>query len=228
MNAPTKAEVRRSIRAGRAALSRQELTRRAESLASALARHIPPQAVVAGYLPMPGEPDLLPFLELHTARRGPVYLPVVPPTGKHLEWSAWAPGAPVRQHPRLPVTEPDPELTGSVCLEVVIGRVAKARKDAQGVEEPPAEQASQGPAHLVFLVPALAVDTSGARLGQGGGYYDTSLAPLTGLLEQHPGLRCEVIAVVHSHEVLEPGSFPVQPHDLRAPRVATEYRVVGM
>ena len=55
----------------------------------------------------------------------------------------------------------------------------------------------------LVLVPALAVDRAGHRLGRGGGYYDRALATLprtTGLL-----------AVVFDDELLD--AVPVEPHD---------------
>lgn len=58
------------------------------------------------------------------------------------------------------------------------------------------------------LVPALAVDTGGTRLGQGGGSYDRSLArlPTVG--------RPLVLAVVHDDELLPAGALPVEQHDI--------------
>jgi 5-formyltetrahydrofolate cyclo-ligase len=55
----------------------------------------------------------------------------------------------------------------------------------------------------VILVPALAVDLSGHRLGRGGGSYDRALTRVrTGQT---------VLAVVHDHEVLD--AVPFEPHD---------------
>ena len=53
----------------------------------------------------------------------------------------------------------------------------------------------------VILVPALAVDTLGNRLGQGGGFYDRTL-PLV-----DPGVS--VVALVHDGEVLDAAVEPV-------------------
>ncbi len=57
---------------------------------------------------------------------------------------------------------------------------------------------------VLVLVPALAVDRHGARLGRGGGYYDRTL-PLAA-----PGTP--LVAIVRDDEVL--ASLPVQPHDV--------------
>jgi 5-formyltetrahydrofolate cyclo-ligase len=54
----------------------------------------------------------------------------------------------------------------------------------------------------VVLVPALAVDRAGHRLGRGGGFYDRAFATSTSRL----------VAVVYDDEVLD--DLPFEPHDL--------------
>ncbi len=76
----------------------------------------------------------------------------------------------------------------------------------------------------LVLVPALAVDGSGTRLGQGGGSYDRALARL------RPGVpgagdRPLVLAVVHDHERLAAGSLPREPHDVPVDGVLSESAV---
>lgn len=70
-----------------------------------------------------------------------------------------------------------------------------------------------GPAAIAeaetILVPALAVDRSGRRLGQGGGCYDRALPHATG----------RVIAVVADDEVLD--AVPTEPHDLPVAAILT-------
>jgi 5-formyltetrahydrofolate cyclo-ligase len=63
----------------------------------------------------------------------------------------------------------------------------------------------------VILVPALAVDRRGVRLGRGGGYYDRSL-PLC-----RPGAR--LVAVVRDCEVVD--ELPSEPHDVRMTHALT-------
>lgn len=60
----------------------------------------------------------------------------------------------------------------------------------------------------VALVPALAVDRDGVRLGQGGGYYDTTLPRLRELAPGAP-----VVAVLHDHELVP--RVPAARHDAR-------------
>ncbi len=74
-----------------------------------------------------------------------------------------------------------------------------------GIRVPPpdAPAASLGEADVV-VVPALAADRFGHRLGRGGGSYDRALA------RRRAGAF--VIAVVHEEEVL--ATVPVEPHDV--------------
>jgi 5-formyltetrahydrofolate cyclo-ligase len=68
----------------------------------------------------------------------------------------------------------------------------------------------------LILLPALAVDQSGARLGQGGGFYDRALASLDA------GQR-SLVAVVFDDEVFE--TLPREPHDIRVDAAVTPSRI---
>ncbi|MBB2986022.1 5-formyltetrahydrofolate cyclo-ligase [Terracoccus luteus] len=57
----------------------------------------------------------------------------------------------------------------------------------------------------LVVVPALAVDADGSRLGQGGGCYDRALA--------HRDPAAPVVALVHDGE-LSPTPLPREPHDV--------------
>ena len=74
----------------------------------------------------------------------------------------------------------------------------------------------------VVLVPALAVDTLGTRLGQGGGYYDTAL-PLV-------DRAVPVFAVVHDDEVLDASvePLPSEPHDVPVDGALTPLRCLRL
>ena len=67
----------------------------------------------------------------------------------------------------------------------------------------------------VLLVPLLAFDRRGYRLGYGGGYYDRTIAGL-------PGVR----AIGCGFAVQEVDAVPVLPHDARLDAVATEAGIV--
>ena len=251
MAAPTKAQMRRSLRAARAQLSPQEISRRADQLGQVLLEEIRYDAAVLGYLPMAGEPDLRPFLSAHLERGGEVFVPVIAdPQLRLLNWARWTPQTQLRRSRYAPVDEP---LGERINLPQLLG----------------ADCASS---RIVLLAPALAVDTAGFRLGQGGGFYDTMFgagpaaphgspplsagkawpafsagpaaphgspplsagkawpafsagpaAPHGSPLIQH---GVDLLAVVHSAEILPAGSFPVEEHDLRVPRAATESGVL--
>lgn len=64
-----------------------------------------------------------------------------------------------------------------------------------------------------ILVPALAIDRDGVRLGQGGGWYDRALA---GLADGVP-----VIAAIFDEELLPGGMLPMEPHDRNVDAVVT-------
>jgi 5-formyltetrahydrofolate cyclo-ligase len=72
----------------------------------------------------------------------------------------------------------------------------------------------------LVLVPALAVDTTGARLGQGGGFYDRALA----MVRQ----GAVVVAVIHDEELLDAAveQVPVLAHDRHVDAVLTPSRWV--
>ena len=63
----------------------------------------------------------------------------------------------------------------------------------------------------VVVVPALAVDRRGARLGRGRGYYDRALA------HARPG--AVLVAVVFDDELVD--ALPAEPHDRRVSAVVT-------
>jgi 5-formyltetrahydrofolate cyclo-ligase len=68
-----------------------------------------------------------------------------------------------------------------------------------------------------LLVPLLAFDDQGRRLGYGGGYYDRTLAELPGI----PAIGCAFSAQ-------RMNELPAGPLDIRLPRVATEQGVLTL
>lgn len=67
----------------------------------------------------------------------------------------------------------------------------------------------------LLLVPLLAFDRSGHRLGYGGGYYDRTLAGLPG----HPAIGCAFAAQ-------EMDEVPAGPTDIRLAGIATEHGLI--
>lgn len=78
--------------------------------------------------------------------------------------------------------------------------LARPRLDWADLDDP--QRRPLGEAALsevdVFLVPGLAVSAAGVRLGQGGGYYDTTLPRARRLAPAAP-----VVVCLHDHEVVE-------------------------
>ena len=88
------------------------------------------------------------------------------------------------------------------------------RTGAYGIAEPAADFPRAVPGLL--LVPLLAYDNQGHRLGYGGGFYDRTLAALNGA-----ALRVTAIGVAFSgQEVI---SLPTGPHDMALHGILTEH-----
>lgn len=100
----------------------------------------------------------------------------------------------------------DPELRWAVDT----GRLAPGRHGLLEPVGPRLGPTAIGTAEAV-VVPAVAVDRSGARLGRGGGYYDRALV--------HARPDALVVAVVHDDELLD--ELPAEPHDRRVGVVVT-------
>lgn len=138
-------------------------------------------ATVAAYVSVGTEPGTGPLLEGLSATGTRVLLPVLLPDGD-LDWAVYAgPGSLVRA--RLGLLEP---------VGPRLGPDAVATADA-------------------VLVPALAVDREGVRLGRGGGSYDRALARVP--------VGTFVCALLHDDELLE--EVPRAEHDRRVTAVAT-------
>ncbi len=182
-----KAQLRRRLSAARSAVP--AAVREAE--AAALAGTSLDQCwagspvTVCAYWPVGSEPGSPELLDRLRCRGCQVLLPVVGAPGgprAPLDWAEYTgPGA-LRAGP-LGLREPEGPL---------LGHAAIAR------------------AGLV-LVPALAVDHRGVRLGRGGGYYDRTLPLATA--------GTTLIAVVRDDEVLP--WLPAEPHDVPVTAVLT-------
>jgi 5-formyltetrahydrofolate cyclo-ligase len=134
-----------------------------------------PPSLVAAYVGVGHEPPTLGLLRALEERGVRVLLPVVRP-GMALDWSD-APASSARPAGPLGLLEPAGPLLGPDAV-----------RDAG-----------------LVLVPALAVDRAGTRLGRGAGYYDRALAGWSG--------RAPLLAVVFDEEVLD--DLPAEEHDQR-------------
>ncbi len=186
----SKRTMRTRILAARAARSEQDRERAGQ----ALCRIVANQAVVAharcvaAYVSRGGEPPTRLLLETLSTRGVRILLPIVGGERRLTQgWAAYAGAA----H----LVEPSP------------GRPLQP----SGPDLGPAEIATAD----VVLLPALAVDTAGTRLGYGAGWYDRALA--------YVGLGTLLIALVYQDEVFdaERSPLPRSPHDRAVVGAAT-------
>jgi 5-formyltetrahydrofolate cyclo-ligase len=113
----------------------------------------------------------------------------------------------------------------TVALPVVIGNDVvfykyegsnKLRRGAYGIYEPVGTQAIAIEAVSLFVVPGVAFDRQGNRLGRGKGYYDRLLA------------KCNrpVIALCYSFQLLD--DVPTEPHDKKMSMIITEEKQITL
>ena len=88
------------------------------------------------------------------------------------------------------------------------------RKGAHGIREPAHRQTAAPHDLRVVIVPGVAFDAQGGRLGHGRGHFDRLLATRDAL---KVGLCCE-------NRLVE--SVPMEPHDIRMDMVVTEKRMI--
>lgn len=183
-----KEQLRRAIRAERAKLSDTARARAAAGFAAVVGDlpQVQEASCVSAYVSRPSEPPTLALLERLAARGTRILLPVLG-TGLQRDW-AWytTPEELQVRAPGRPAEPPGPTLG------------ADALAQAQAI-----------------ICPAIAVDTAGRRLGQGGGWYDR-------VLEYAPEGAC-LIAMVFPEEVYDAvvRPLPHEPHDRGVEIVAT-------
>ncbi|MDX3503460.1 5-formyltetrahydrofolate cyclo-ligase [Streptomyces sp. ATCC51928] len=184
--ASAKSSLRRELLAARALLTKEDAVRSAAVLAAA-ALGLPELAdarTVAAYVSVGREPGTRALLEALRGRGVRVLLPVLLPDND-LDWAAY--DGPEHLLPAgRGLLEPDgPRLGPDAVL------------DADTV-----------------LLPGLAVDRAGMRLGRGGGSYDRALARLTAA-GAHPAL----VVLLYDDEVV--ARVPSEPHDHPVDAVVT-------
>lgn len=190
-----KPEVRRVLRAGRrqraAGRSHSVSAQWGEGLVSAwqnacLFFGLPPGRVIpALFVPTASEPPVDAIL----TRTEKCFLPVLVGESGILGEPSWGWGG-----AEVPLNQPDPRWPAQPASSM--GVLDQALHEAE-----------------IVLLPALAVDEDGVRLGQGGGWYDRALAAFA---EGTP-----VVAAVFDEEVFPGGTLPLEPHDRMVDAVIT-------
>ena len=150
----------------------------ARSLADHVNAVLDSGGTVCAYVPVGAEPGSIEMLDVLLQRANRVLLPVARTTADNspvaLEWGEYRPGQLVAA--RFGLLEPaGPWLPATALAEA-----------------------------SVVLVPALAVDRTGVRLGRGRGFYDRTL------VSRNPHAR--LVAVIRDEELLD--ELPHEPHDV--------------
>ena len=166
---------------------------------AAHARTVVPEQVrtgstVAAYLSAGREPGTAPLLEVLLDLGYDVVVPVCEPD-RRLLWSRWTPGT--RLVPGLFPSIPEPD----------------------GPRVPAADL----PELNLILVPALAIDRIGVRMGRGGGYYDRFLAELRASGNQAPAA-----GIVYDHEFAHAREWTADPFDQPMDAVLTPSGWTGL
>lgn len=200
----SKAALRRRLLAGRRSLGPGALVSAAQALQSALAALIASRSrrVIAAYVPLGTEPG---GADLPHALLGALASGLSFPSGSSL---ADTPAV------LLPVLLPDGDLDWARYEGPSSLRPAR-----RGLLEPAGPRlgvAAVTRADLV-VVPALAVDRRGVRLGRGGGSYDRALARVSAGGGTAGGAL--TVALLHDGELLD--AVPAEPHDRRVGAVVT-------
>ncbi|XP_013679474.1 5-formyltetrahydrofolate cyclo-ligase, mitochondrial-like isoform X1 [Brassica napus] len=78
----------------------------------------------------------------------------------------------------------------------------------------------------LFILPGLAFDRCGRRLGRGGGYYDTFLKRYEDRAKDKGWSNPLMIALSYSPQILEDGGIPVTPNDVMIDALVTPSGVV--
>ncbi|MGD9619756.1 MAG: 5-formyltetrahydrofolate cyclo-ligase [Mycolicibacterium sp.] len=180
-----KAQLRAAILAARRRVTAQLRRAEAQALAAQLNEFVDPGQTVCAYVPAGTEPGSLALIDTLAHRHVVVLLPVAREGADGipmpLRWGRYRPGE---------------------LVEAPFG----LREPAQPWL--PAEAVAEA---AVIVVPALAVDRQGARLGRGAGFYDRTLH----LADPDAVL----LAVVRDDEFVD--RLPAEPHDVPMTHVLT-------
>jgi 5-formyltetrahydrofolate cyclo-ligase len=189
MSNPSKIELRRRYRSARAALTRRA---RHQAERQALRHALSAGLFLKGrrwgvYLPFGAEFDVLPLANHALWMRKQVFVPVLPSR----------PAKPLRF--------------------VQLKKRQQLSRNRHGIDEPLSLQRIGARQLEVLLVPLVAFDHRGVRLGMGGGYYDATLAYLK---TRHHLRRPRLIGIAYGCQ--QAPALPLEAWDVRLDGVLTE------
>ncbi|OBK16357.1 5-formyltetrahydrofolate cyclo-ligase [Mycobacterium asiaticum] len=178
MGTASKAALRQRLTAARRRVSDDVRVAEAEKLVNHLEQVVDRAGTVCAYVPVGSEPGSLDMLDALLRRADRVLLPIArtraDDTPLPLQWGVYRPGGLVTA--RWGLLEPaQPWLPENALAEAAL-----------------------------VLLPALAVDRRGVRLGRGRGFYDRSLPA------RDP--RARLVVVVRDDELVD--ELPCEPHDV--------------
>jgi 5-formyltetrahydrofolate cyclo-ligase len=182
----SKAEWRDRLTRARADQTPESHAREASALVSAVSKVT--FGTVCAYLPFGTEPGTTALVDALAAGGARVLLPVIRQEPGPLDWAEYTGEADLVASRFRRIREPGGKRLGSEAV---------------------------GAAELI-LVPALAVDHRGVRLGRGAGHYDRSLV--------FAAAGVPLLAVVRDEELVE--RLPGEPHDVRMSGALTPARGV--
>src|SRR5271166_5191617 len=173
-----KTRLREQLQAARRRVADDVRAAEARLLSDHLELVVSTGSTVCAYVPVGAEPGSIEMLDVLLRRAGRVLLPVARTAADGspvaLQWSEYRPGRLVVA--RFGLLEPaEPWLPATTVAEA-----------------------------SVVLVPALAVDRTGVRLGRGRGFYDRTLV--------HRDPRARLVAVIRDQELVD--ELPQEPHDV--------------
>jgi 5-formyltetrahydrofolate cyclo-ligase len=188
MATTAKAALRERLLAARRLVTAAVRADEARSLTEHVAAVVDSGSTVCAYVPMGAEPGSTAMLDVVLAQAGRVLLPIARSSADDspvaLQWGEYRPGQLVAAP--FGLLEPAEPWLPATALE----------------------EAS------VVLIPALAVDRTGVRLGRGRGFYDRTL------VDRDP--RARLIAIVRDEELVE--ELPREPHDVSMTHALTPGR----
>ena len=188
MATTAKAALRKRLLAARRLVTDEVRADEARALSEHVAAVVDRDSTVCAYVPVGAEPGSIAMLDVMLAPSRRVLLPVArtntDDTPVALQWAEYRPG------------------------QLVTARFGLLEPDGPRLPVTALQRAS------VVLVPALAVDRTGVRLGRGRGFYDRTMV--------HRDRRARLIAVVRDVELLD--ELPREPHDVAMTHALTPER----